>query len=73
MSPQVALVCESLVAQATLERFGLVGVTLSPLFAAPHLSLLVGVPLDVVLQAHWVSKKSLAGGAVEKSPVLVFG
>ena len=73
MSPQIASAFVSLVTQATLECLGLVGVTWSPLSAAPHHSLLVGVPLDVVLQAHRVSKKSLAGGAAEEGPVLVFG
>ena len=64
---------KSFIAKVALKSFGLVGVVLCPLFPAPHRSFLGGVPLDVVLQAHRVSKKSLAGRAVEEGPVLVFG
>ena len=73
MNLQTPLRLKSFIAKVALKSFGLVGVILCPLFLASHRSFLGGTPLDVILQAHWVSEKSLAGGAVEKSPVLVFG
>ena len=73
MLSQMSSLCISFVAKVTLKFFWLVWVWFGPLFPAPHQSLLGGIPLNVVPEAHRVAEICLAGGAVEESQSLVFG
>ena len=73
MGRHITLACERLDTKGALDCSGLVGVVFGPFFSARHNPLLVGIPLDVVLQTHRVAKRVLAGGADEKGQCCVIG